>query len=151
MSSLNELKNSKGAVVEHYRKGRGVGSGNGKTAGKGQKGQGAHAHTKKNGFEGGQTPIARRLPKFGVRKTHTGHHVQYVCVSLSKLDAAFKDGDTVNITVLLERKLVKKELDGLKVLGNGELTKKLVVEAKAFSASAKAAIEAKGGEAKVIE
>ena len=150
MSSLSELKNAKGDRIDSYRKGRGVGSGNGKTAGKGQKGQGAHAHTKKNGFEGGQNPIARRLPKFGVRKTHTGHHVQYAIISLDRLNA-FKDGETVNITVLLEKGMVKKELDGLKVLGNGKLTKKLVVEAKAFSAAAKAAIEANGGEAKVIE
>jgi len=150
MSSLSELKNAKGARVDNYRKGRGLGSGNGKTAGKGQKGQGAHAHTKKNGFEGGQNPIARRLPKFGVRKTHTGHHTQYATISLSRLNA-FKDGETVNITLLLEKGMVKKELDGLKVLGNGKLEKKLIVEAKAFSASAKAAIEAKGGEAKVIE
>ena len=151
MSSLSTLQNVAGSRTDSFRKGRGRGTGNGKTAGKGMKGQGAHAHTKANGFEGGQTPIARRLPKFGVRKTHTGHKIPYACVSLSRLDAAFKDGDTVNITVLLERKLVKKELDGLKVLGNGELNKKLIVEAKAFSASAKAAIEAKGGEAKVIE
>lgn len=150
MSSLSELKNAKGARVDSYRKGRGVGSGNGKTAGKGQKGQGAHAHTKKNGFEGGQNPIARRLPKFGVRKTHTGHKIQYAIISLDRLNA-FKDGDVVNMTVLLEKGLIKKELDGLKVLGNGKLEKKLVVEAKAFSAAAKAAIEAKGGEAKVIE
>ena len=128
MSSLSELKNAKGARVDSYRKGRGVGSGNGKTAGKGQKGQGAHAHTKKNGFEGGQNAI----------------------ISLDRLNA-FKDGDVVNMTVLLEKGMIKKELDGLKVLGNGKLEKKLVVEAKAFSAAAKAAIEAKGGEAKVIE
>jgi large subunit ribosomal protein L15 len=150
MASLSELTNAKGAVVASYRKGRGVGSGNGKTAGKGQKGQGAHAHTKKNGFEGGQNPIARRLPKFGTRKTHTGHHIEYATVSLSHLNS-FNDGETVNLAVLVSKGIVKKEFDGLKVLGNGKLEKKLVVEAKAFSASAKAAIEAKGGEAKVIE
>ena len=150
MASLSELKNAKGAVVDSYRKGRGVGSGNGKTAGKGMKGQGAHAHTKKNGFEGGQNPIARRLPKFGVRKTHTGHHTRYATISLSRLNS-FNDGDLVNLTVLISKGYVKKELDGLKVLGNGKLEKKLIVEAKAFSVAAKAAIEAKGGEAKVIE
>lgn len=151
MSSLSSLHNVEGAVTKGFRKGRGVGSGNGKTAGKGTKGQGAHSHTKKNGFEGGQTPIARRLPKFGARKTHRGVKTVYVTVSLSKLDSYFKDGDTVNVSVLLERGLIKKEYDGLKVLGNGKLSKKLIVEAKAFSASAKEAIEAVGGEAKVIK
>ncbi len=151
MSSLSSLRNVDGAVTKGFRKGRGVGSGNGKTAGKGTKGQGAHSHTKKNGFEGGQTPIARRLPKFGARKTHRGVKTVYVTVSLSKLDTYFNEGDTVNVSVLLERGLIKKEYDGLKVLGNGKLSKKLIVEAKAFSASAKEAIEALGGEAKVIK
>lgn len=149
MTSLNNLKNVEGAVTGGFRKGRGRGSGNGKTAGKGQKGQGAHAHTKKNGFEGGQTPIARRLPKFGVRKTHTGVKVVYATVNLARLNA-FNDGDVVNAASLIEKNIVKKELHGIKILGKGELTKKLVVEAKAFSASAKAAIEKLGGEAKVI-
>ena len=151
MSSLSTLKNVDGAITKGFRKGRGVGSGNGKTAGKGTKGQGAHGHTKKNGFEGGQTPIARRLPKFGARKTHRGVKTVYTIVSLALLDKTFKDGDTVNISVLLEKGIVKKENDGLKVLGNGKLSKKLVVEAKAFSASAKEAIEKVGGEAKVIK
>ena len=151
MSSLSTLKNVDGAITKSFRKGRGVGSGNGKTAGKGTKGQGAHGHTKKNGFEGGQTPIARRLPKFGARKTHRGVKTVYTIVSLSLLDKSFKDGETVNIAALLEKGIVKKENDGLKVLGNGKLSKKLVVEAKAFSASAKDAIEKLGGEAKVIK
>ena len=149
MASLSELKNAKGAVVDSYRKGRGVGSGNGKTAGKGMKGQGAHAHTKKNGFEGGQNPIARRLPKFGVRKTHKGRKTNYAIVNLDKLNL-FEEGKTVNAATLIEAGIIKDELDGVKVLGNGKLTKKLVVEAKAFSASAKAAIESLGGEAKVL-
>jgi large subunit ribosomal protein L15 len=151
MSSLSTLKNVDGAITKGFRKGRGVGSGNGKTAGKGTKGQGAHGHTKKNGFEGGQTPIARRLPKFGARKTHRGVKTVYTIVSLALLDKTFKDGDTVNISVLLEKGIVKKENDGLKVLGNGKLSKKLIVEAKAFSASAKEAIEKAKGEAKVIK
>ena len=151
MSSLSTLKNVDGAITKGFRKGRGVGSGNGKTAGKGTKGQGAHGHTKKNGFEGGQTPIARRLPKFGARKTHRGVKTVYAIVSLALLDKTFKDGDTVNISVLLEKGIVKKENDGLKVLGNGKLSKKLIVEAKAFSASAKEAIEKAKGEAKVIK
>ncbi|MBQ9457831.1 MAG: 50S ribosomal protein L15 [Bacilli bacterium] len=150
MSALHELRNAEGARLDSFRKGRGRGSGNGKTAGKGQKGQGAHAHTKKNGFEGGQNPIARRLPKFGARKTHSGVKTVYAIVNLSQLES-FKAGTTVNAALLIEKGIIKKELDGVKVLGRGELTKKLVVEAKAFSASAKAAIEAQGGEAKVIE
>ena len=149
MSSLSTLKNAPGARTDSFRKGRGRGTGNGKTAGKGQKGQGAHAHTKANGFEGGQTPIARRLPKFGVRKTHKGRKTVYAIVNLDRLNR-FEDGATVNAAALIEQGVIKAELDGVKVLGKGTLTKKLVVEAKAFSASAKAAIEALGGEAKVL-
>ncbi len=149
MSSLSTLKNAPGARIDSFRKGRGRGSGNGKTAGKGMKGQGAHAHTKANGFEGGQTPIARRLPKFGVRKTHKGHKIVYAVVNLDRLNA-FKDGTVVNAALLIEKGVIKYELDGVKILGKGTLERKLVVEAKAFSASAKAAIEALGGEAKVI-
>ena len=141
MSSLHTLSNVEGARIDSFRKGRGRGSGNGKTAGKGMKGQGAHAHTKKNGYEGGQTPIARRLPKFGFRKSHKNRRIVNV----------FNDGDVVNAATLLEKNIVKKELDGVKILGRGKLTKKLVVEAKAFSASAKKAIEDNGGQAKVIE
>ena len=149
MSSLHTLKNAPGARIDSFRKGRGRGSGNGKTAGKGMKGQGAHAHTKANGFEGGQTPIARRLPKFGVRKTHTGHKTVYATVNLSSLNR-FEDGTTVDAALLLEKGVIKQELDGVKILGKGTLERKLIVEAKAFSASAKAAIEALGGEAKVL-
>lgn len=149
MSSLHTLKNAEGARTDSFRKGRGRGSGNGKTAGKGMKGQGAHAHTKANGFEGGQNPIARRLPKFGVRKTHKGRKVNYAIVNLEKLNF-FEEGKLVNAAALIEAGLIKDELDGVKVLGNGKLTKKLVVEAKAFSASAKEAIESLGGEAKVL-
>ena len=150
MSALNDLHNAKGARIDGFRKGRGRGSGNGKTSGKGMKGQGAHAHTKKNGYEGGQTPIARRLPKFGARKTHYNVPTVYATVSLGKLDAAFKDGDKVNASIPIEKRIIKKELDGVKILGNGKLTKKLCIEAKAYSASAKKAIEDLGGEAKVI-
>ena len=149
MSSLHTLKNAEGARTDSFRKGRGRGSGNGKTAGKGMKGHGAHAHTKANGFEGGQNPIARRLPKFGVRKTHKGRKVNYAIVNLDKLNF-FEEGKLVNAAALIEAGIIKDELDGVKVLGNGKLTKKLVVEAKAFSASAKAAIESLGGEAKVL-
>jgi len=149
MASLSTLKNVPGARTDSFRKGRGRGTGNGKTAGKGMKGQGAHAHTKKNGFEGGQTPIARRLPKFGVRKTHKGRKTVYAIVNLAALNR-FEDGTTVNAALLIEKGLIKEEFDGVKVLGKGTLERKLVVEAKAFSASAKAAIEALGGEAKVL-
>ncbi|MBQ7244344.1 MAG: 50S ribosomal protein L15 [Bacilli bacterium] len=149
MSSLSNLKNAAGARTDSFRKGRGRGTGNGKTAGKGQKGQGAHAHTKANGFEGGQTPIARRLPKFGVRKTHKGRKTNYATVNLARLNC-FEDGATVNAAALIEKRIIKEELDGVKILGKGTLERKLVVEAKAFSASAKAAIEALGGEAKVL-
>ncbi len=149
MSSLSTLKNVAGARTDSFRKGRGRGTGNGKTAGKGMKGQGAHAHTKKNGCEGGQTPIARRLPKFGVRKTHKGRKTIYAIVNLDRLNR-FEDGTTVNAALLIEKGLIKEEFDGLKVLGKGTLERKLVVEAKAFSAGAKSAIEALGGEAKVL-
>ncbi len=149
MSSLSTLKNAPGAVTGSFRKGRGRGTGNGKTAGKGMKGQGAHAHTKANGFEGGQTPVARRLPKFGVRKTHKGKKIVYAIVNLDRLNR-FKDGTTVNAALLIENGVIKNECDGVKILGKGTLERKLIVEAKAFSASAKAAIESLGGEAKVI-
>ncbi len=150
MSSLSNLKNAEGARIDSFRKGRGRGSGNGKTAGKGTKGQGAHSHTKSNGYEGGQTPIARRLPKFGFRKSHKNRRIVYVTVNLDKLNA-FKDGDSVNAATLREKNIIKKDFDGVKILGKGELSRKLTVEAAAFSASAKKAIEEKGGEAKVIE
>ena len=149
MSSLSTLKNAPGARTDSFRKGRGRGTGNGKTAGKGQKGQGAHAHTKANGFEGGQTPVARRLPKFGVRKTHKGRKTVYAIVNLDRLNR-FEDGTVVNAALLIEKGILKEEFDGVKILGKGTLERKLVVEAKAFSASAKAAIEALGGEAKVL-
>ena len=150
MSALHDLHNAEGARIDTFRKGRGRGTGNGKTAGKGQKGQGAHAHTKKGGFEGGQNPIARRLPKFGVRKTHKGRKTVYATVNLGRLNV-FKDGAKVDATALIEKGIIKSELDGVKILAKGELTKKLVIEAKAFSEAAKKAIEALGGEAKVIE
>lgn len=150
MSSLNTLKNVEGARTSSFRKGRGRGSGNGKTAGKGMKGQGAHNHTKKNGYEGGQTPIARRLPKFGVRKTHKGRKTVYAIINLSTLNQ-FKDGATVNEALLLEKGIIKKAFDGIKVLGNGKLEKKVNVEVATISETAKKAIEEKGGSVKVVE
>ena len=150
-NNLSDIKVVPGSKFEHFRRGQGIGTGNGKTAGKGQKGQGAHAHTKKNGFEGGQTPIARRLPKFGVRKTHKNRKTVYAAVNLFRLESSFKDGETVNAATLIEKGIIKNEFDGVKILAKGELTKKLTVEAKAFSGKAKEAIESVGGTAKVIE
>jgi large subunit ribosomal protein L15 len=149
-TTLSTLSVQGGAKTKRFIKGRGRGTGNGKTAGKGTKGQGAHNHTKKGGFEGGQMPIYRRLPKFGSRKTHTGVKIEYAVVNLEKLNV-FEDGATVTTALILEKGLVKKELSGVKILGKGTLSKKLTVQVAAFSASAKAAIEAAGGKAEVIE
>ncbi len=146
-TSLSDIKVVEGSKFEHFRKGQGRGTGNGKTAGKGQKGQGAHAHTKKNGFEGGQMPINRRIPKFGFRN---GARKEYAIVNLKSLEA-FDNGSVVTIESLIEKGLVKKAPYGVKILGKGELTKKLTVKADAFSASAKAAIEKVGGTAEVTE
>ena len=148
--TLSNLSNVEGAKTKRFIKGRGRGTGNGKTAGKGMKGQGAHNHTKKGGFEGGQMPIYRRVPKFGFRKTHKGDHPEYAIVNLEKLNV-FEDGARVDLVTLVEKGLVKKELDGVKILGGGTLSKKLTVVANAFSASAKASIEEKGGVAEVVE
>lgn len=151
MHSLHNLQNAEGAKTEGFRVGRGRGTGNGKTAGKGHKGQGAHNTTKKNGFEGGQTPIARRLPKYGARKTHKNDPTVYAEINLSVLEKYFEEGATVNAAVLVEKKIVKKELSGIKVLGNGKAHQEgSSSKRKAFSASAKKAIEDLGGEAKVI-
>jgi len=151
MSSLSTLSITKGSKIDKFKKGRGRGSGNGKTCGKGTKGQGAHAHTKSGGFEGGQTPLYRRIPKFGgYRKTHKNSKVVYAIVNVEQLNV-FDEGAIVSATELVEKGLVKKEFDGVKILGNGTLSKKLTVKAAAFSASAKKAIEAKGGVAEEIK
>ena len=151
MSNLHTLANVAGAKTDRFVKGRGRGTGNGKTAGKGTKGQGAHNHTKKGGFEGGQTPLFRRFPKWGgYRKTHRNRKIVYAIINVEKLNI-FEDGATVDQTLLIEKGIVKKEFDGIKVLGNGTLSKKLTVKAAAFSESAKKAIEAKGGVAEVIK
>lgn len=145
--SLSNLVVVEGSKKEHFRKGQGLGSGNGKTAGKGQKGQGAHAHTKKHGFEGGQMPLARRLPKFGFKNSG---RIEYAVVNLDALNA-FADDSEVTETALIEKGLVKDALDGIKILGKGTLAKKLVVKAHAFSATAAKAIADKGGKAEVIK
>ena len=146
-TSLSDIKVVEGSKFEHWRRGQGLGSGNGKTAGKGQKGQGAHAHTKKNGFEGGQMPLNRRLPKFGFRNFT---RVEYVPVNLDKLNI-FNDNEEVTIAKLIEKGIVKKTAGKVKILGKGTLEKTLNVKADAFSASAKEAIEAKGGKAEVLK
>lgn len=143
---LHELSPAEGSVKAGYRKGRGPGSGNGKTAGKGHKGQNARSGGGvRLGFEGGQLPLYRKLPKRGF---HNKFAKEYAVVNVSVLNK-FEDGETVNLEALKEKGIVKKSLDGLKVLGNGELTKKLTVEAKVFSATAKEKIEAAGGKAEV--
>ncbi len=144
---LNELKYTEGARRESKRIGRGHGSGNGKTAGKGHKGQNARSGGGVAlGFEGGQTPLYRRLPKRGFTNFT---RKEFATVNVGALNC-FEDGTTVTVEMLLATKLVRKQLDGVKVLGVGELTKKLTVQANAFSKSAKEAIEKAGGNAEVI-
>lgn len=143
---LHELSPAEGSVKSGYRKGRGPGSGNGKTAGKGHKGQNARSGGGvRLGFEGGQLPLYRKLPKRGF---YNKFATEYAIVNVSTLNK-FEDGETVNLEALKAKGIIKKSLDGLKVLGNGELTKKLTVEAKVFSATAKEKIEAAGGKAEV--
>ena len=146
---LHELSPMPGSTKEVKRIGRGHGSGQGKTAGKGHKGQKARAGRGMNpGFEGGQMPLQRRLPKRGFNNIFAK---EIAIVNVAALDAAFDNGAVVDPAALIEKGLVKKELDGIKVLAHGELTKKLTVKAHAFSAEAKAKIEAAGGTAEVIE
>ena len=145
---LHELKASAGARKAVTRKGRGAGSGNGKTAGFGHKGQKARSGGgTRIGFEGGQMPLARRLPKVGFNNIFA---TQYAIVNVADLEAAFNAGDVVDTEALKAKGLVKKTLDGVKVLGNGELTKALTVKAAAYSASAKEKIEKAGGKAEVM-
>ena len=145
---LSELRPAAGSnKSDNFRKGRGHGSGNGKTAGYGHKGQKARSGAKRPGFEGGQMPLYRRLPKRGF---HNPNEKFIATVNLSTLEDAYDDGATVVSEDLIERGIIKDTYDGLKILGNGELTKKLTVKANAFSASAKAKIEAAGGKAEVI-
>jgi len=139
---LNELSPAAGSAKAAYRKGRGPGSGNGKTAGKGHKGQNARSGGGvRPGFEGGQLPLYRKLPKRGFNNRFA---VNYAIVNVEALNA-FDDGAVVDAAALKAAKLVRKELDGIKVLGNGELTKALTVKATVFSATAKEKIEAAGG------
>lgn len=146
--NLSELKPAAGSTHSaNFRVGRGHGSGNGKTAGKGHKGQNARSGGGvRPGFEGGQLPLYRKLPKRGF-KNHFA--TNYAIINVSALDK-FNDGDTVNLEKLMEAGIIRKPLDGLKVLGNGDITKKLTVEASVFSASAKEKIEAAGGKTEVV-
>ena len=144
---LHELSPAEGSVRESYRKGRGPGSGNGKTAGKGHKGQNARSGGGvRPGFEGGQLPLYRKLPKRGFNNAKFAK--VYAIVNVAALNV-FEDGAVVDLEALLAKKIVRKANDGLKVLGNGELTKKLTVKATVFSATAKEKIEAAGGKIEV--
>ena len=143
---LHELKPAEGASKAAKRKGRGAGSGNGKTAGYGHKGQKARPGVKKAGFEGGQMPLQRRLPKRGFNNIFA---TVYATVKVSDLEK-FEADSVVDVNALLEKGIIKKSLDGVKVLGNGELSKPLTVKLNAYTASAKEKIEKAGGKAEVI-
>ena len=144
---IHELSPAPGSNQAPYRKGRGAGSGNGKTAGKGHKGQKARSGGGvRPGFEGGQMPLQRRIPKRGFVNIFA---TRYAAVNLSALDK-FEAGAVVDAAALKEAGIIKKELDGVKILGQGDLTKALTVKAAKFSESAKQKIEAAGGQAEVI-
>ena len=143
---LDELKPAAGSTFTVKRVGRGIGSGTGKTSGKGHKGQNASSGGGvRPGFEGGQMPIYRRLPKRGFKNIFAK---QYVTINIEALEA-FEDGTEVTEELLLEKGIVKKTLDGIKVLGRGELTKKLTVKVTKYTESAKEKIEKAGGKAEV--
>ena len=144
---LHELSPAEGSAVKAYRKGRGPGSGNGKTAGKGHKGQNARSGGGvRLGFQGGQFPLYRVLPKRGFINRFS---TVYSIVNVEALNH-FENGAVVDMDALIEAGIIKKENDGLKVLGRGEISKKLTVKANVFSASAKEKIEAAGGQVEVI-
>ena len=144
---LSNLQAAAGSAhSDNFRRGRGHGSGNGKTAGKGHKGQKARSGAPRPGFEGGQMPLYRRLPKRGFTNRNSK---EIVAINLSALER-FENDSVVSIEILIAAGVVKNPKDGVKVLGCGELTKKLTVQANAFSASAAAKIEALGGKAEVI-
>ena len=145
-----DLSNLKPAVgskhSNNFRRGRGHGSGNGKTAGKGHKGQKARSGAPRPGFEGGQMPLYRRIPKRGFTNRNSK---DIVGINVSRLET-FENDAVVTVEALLEKGIIKNPKDGVKILGNGELTKKLTVKVNAFSAGAKEKIEALGGKAEVI-
>ena len=145
---LHELQYTEGARKARKRVGRGTSSGNGKTSGRGQKGQNSRSGGGvRLGFEGGQNPLFRKVPKRGFNNYN--FEVKYAVINVSDLNK-FEDGATVNAAALKEAGIIKKELDGVKVLGNGAIEKKLTVQAAKFSKSAVAAIEAAGGKTEVI-
>ena len=144
---LSSLKPAEGATSSaNFRRGRGHGSGNGKTAGKGHKGQKARSGAPRPGFEGGQMPLYRRIPKRGFT---CRNHKEIVAINVSALER-FEDGSEVSVATLIEAGIVKNPRDGVKILGNGELTKKLTVKVNACSKAAAEKIEALGGKAEVI-
>ena len=144
LSNLRPAEGSKHS--DNFRRGRGHGSGNGKTAGKGHKGQKARSGAPRIGFEGGQMPLYRRLPKRGFKNRNSK---EIIAINVAALEV-FDNGATVGIDELLEKGIINKTADGVKILGNGELTKKLSVKVNAYSESAKEKIEALGGTAEVI-
>lgn len=144
LSNLRPADGSKHS--DNFRRGRGHGSGNGKTAGKGHKGQKARSGATRPGFEGGQMPLYRRIPKRGFTNRNTK---EIVGINVSALEA-FENDAVVSVAALIEKGIIKNPKDGVKILGNGELTKKLTVQANAFSAGAVEKIEALGGKAEVI-
>ena len=144
LSNLRPADGSKHS--DNFRRGRGHGSGNGKTAGKGHKGQKARSGAPRPGFEGGQMPLYRRIPKRGFKNRNTK---EIVAINVSVLER-FENGTTVDVEALVNAGVIKNPRDGVKVLGNGELTKKLDVKVNAYSASAKEKIEALGGTTEVI-
>ena len=144
LSNLRPAEGSKHS--DNFRRGRGHGSGNGKTAGKGHKGQKARSGAPRPGFEGGQMPLYRRIPKRGFT---CPNHKEITSINLSELER-FEDGAVVTVDTLIQAGIVKNVRDGVKILGRGEITKKLTVKVNGFSASAKEKIEAIGGTAEVI-
>lgn len=144
LSNLRPAEGSKHS--DNFRRGRGHGSGNGKTAGKGHKGQKARSGAPRPGFEGGQMPLYRRIPKRGFTNRNSK---EIVAINVSELNL-FEDGTEVTIQALLDAGVIKKVCDGVKILGNGELTKKLTVKVNAYSASAEEKIKSLGGIAEVI-
>ena len=145
---MSNLQPAEGSVKsDNFRRGRGHGSGNGKTAGKGHKGQKARSGAPRIGFEGGQMPLYRRIPKRGFTNRNS---LEIIAINVSVLNK-FEDGTEVTPEVLLQEGVISKIADGVKILGNGELPKKLTVKVNAYSASAKEKIENAGGTAEVIE
>ncbi|MCR5620213.1 MAG: 50S ribosomal protein L15 [Lachnospiraceae bacterium] len=145
---MSNLQPAEGSVKsDNFRRGRGHGSGNGKTAGKGHKGQKARSGAPRIGFEGGQMPLYRRIPKRGFTNRNS---LEFIAINVSALER-FENGTEITPEVLLAEGVISKIADGVKILGNGELTKKLNVKVNAYSASAKEKIENAGGSAEIIE